>query len=287
VRDHLERYLADHEDLGLVKMLLSGSLAKGLALRTINDVDVALYVKGDAAPSELDDLLTWILDRLRTTYSTIPRENIRIEGPCVVLTFTGTDLDVEITPILYFGDPEWRGYLWDKTTRNKVLTSIPLHKDFTSARKDKQPLVYSQVIRLAKWWARQRNIDKPDFVFRSFLIELIMAHLADRGTDFSDYHHGLEAFFTYICNTGLKDRIAFSDNYPASKLPRHRQHTVEIFDPVTPENNVAHDLTSTFCTTLIDLAGEAADALAYAKTSQTKSDALECWQDIMGSSFDA
>ena len=37
--------------MGLAKMVLSGSLAKGSALRTINDIDVGLYVKGESAPA--------------------------------------------------------------------------------------------------------------------------------------------------------------------------------------------------------------------------------------------
>src|SRR6185312_7754447 len=44
LRDKLEGYLADHPDFELRKMLLSGSLAKGTALKSISDIDVACYV---------------------------------------------------------------------------------------------------------------------------------------------------------------------------------------------------------------------------------------------------
>src|ERR1044071_6048124 len=47
LREHLERYITEHPDIGLSKMLLSGSLAKGTALSTINDADVAIYVKSE------------------------------------------------------------------------------------------------------------------------------------------------------------------------------------------------------------------------------------------------
>jgi len=47
LREKLDKYAADHPDYGLIKTLLSGSLAKGTALRTLNDIDVAFYVKAD------------------------------------------------------------------------------------------------------------------------------------------------------------------------------------------------------------------------------------------------
>ena len=112
LRDHLDRYISEHPDIGLVKMLLSGSLAKGTALRTINDVDVAMYVKGEGAPQELAKLLEWLVEKLRNTFPQIQSQNIRIDGPCVVISFQGTGIDVNVAPIIYNGDPEWRGYLW-------------------------------------------------------------------------------------------------------------------------------------------------------------------------------
>ena len=41
------------------------SLAKGTALKTINDIDVALYVKASEAPQNEIDLLIWLAERLR------------------------------------------------------------------------------------------------------------------------------------------------------------------------------------------------------------------------------
>ena len=45
LREKLDRYASDHPDYGLIKTLLSGSLAKGTSLKTLNDIDVAFYVK--------------------------------------------------------------------------------------------------------------------------------------------------------------------------------------------------------------------------------------------------
>lgn len=286
LRDHLDRYISEHPDTGLEKLLLSGSLAKGTALKTLNDVDVALYVRGSKVPSGRTELLQWLVERLRTTYHQIDPKKIDIDGPCIVIKFSGTGIDVEVVPVFYEGDPQDRGYIWDRATNEKILTSIPLHIEFIRKRKRKHPVHFRQVIRLLKWWVNQRKADTNGFAFRMFLVELITSKLADQGADFSDYHKGIEAFFAYVQNTGLKQRIAFTDNYSASKLPAPK-HTVEIFDPVNPENNVASDMTEAQRKLIVSCSANALDALAYARSSTTKGDAIECWKDLMGASFDA
>jgi len=285
LRNRLETYIAEHPDIGLAKLQMSGSLAKGTALSTINDVDVAMYVKSDGAPSELDKLLQWLVGRLRNTFPQISPENIYVDGPCVVISFSGTGIDVEVAPILYEGDKDWRGYLWDRTSHKKILTSIPLHLDFIRNRKEKQPTHFAQVIRLVKWWARQREEDTQGFTMRSFLAELIMAKLSDNGVQFDDYLTGLENFFVYIQRTGLKERISFSDNYSSTALPKQRISVVEIFDPVNPQNNVAENITDAARLQFVELADKALDTLGYARTCQTKGEAVECWQELMGSTF--
>jgi tRNA nucleotidyltransferase (CCA-adding enzyme) len=52
LREKLETFIKDNPDVGLVKMLLSGSLAKGLALKTLNDIDVAVYVDSRKVPNQ-------------------------------------------------------------------------------------------------------------------------------------------------------------------------------------------------------------------------------------------
>ena len=46
LREKLETFLDEKPDFELRKILLSGSLAKGTALRSLNDIDVAVYVSG-------------------------------------------------------------------------------------------------------------------------------------------------------------------------------------------------------------------------------------------------
>lgn len=287
LQKHLERYVEEHPDMGLVKMFLSGSLKKHTALKTINDVDVALYVKGADLPSDLGPLLEWLADRLRTTYHQMPEANINVDGPCVVITFTGLGVDIEVAPVQYNDDPDWKGYLWDRSTGERILTSIPQHIGFLKKRRVANKKHFVQVVRLLKWWARERSQDDEPLKIRSFLIELILAKIADRGESFEDYQKSIEVFFQYVQTSKLKERISFSDFYPASDLPTSSIGIVEIFDPVNAENNVASDITEATRKLFIKRADEALDALAFARTCTTKGEALECWQELMGSSFNA
>ena len=57
LREKIDGYLGEHPDFTLRKMLLSGSLAKGTALRSLNDIDVACYISGAEAPTDVAKLL--------------------------------------------------------------------------------------------------------------------------------------------------------------------------------------------------------------------------------------
>ena len=97
-------------------------------------------------------------------------------------------------------------------------TSIPLHLDFAGKRKKAQEKHFSQVVRLVKFWARRQKQERDNFRFKSFMTELILAKLCDDGLDLSDYPEALQHFFTYVAKSGLKERIAFSDYYPISRI---------------------------------------------------------------------
>src|ERR1700688_3062127 len=68
LREKLEAYLGEHPDFTLKKMLLSGSLAKGTSLRSLNDVDVACYISGADAADEVAKLLAYLAERLRKAF---------------------------------------------------------------------------------------------------------------------------------------------------------------------------------------------------------------------------
>ena len=285
LREKLERYIKEHPDVGLIKMLLSGSLAKGLALKTINDIDVALYVDSTKAPNQEAELLQWLADRLREAYPQMQPSQISPGNHCVRISFRGTGLDVDVVPVHYEGDPDDRGYLYARDTGKRVLTSIPLHLKFTRKRKDANSIHFAQCVRLAKWWASIQKRNDDQFRFKSFMSELVFAKLADQGTVLSDYPRALESFFSYVVKSQLRERVAFTDYYPANRLPAPTGSAIEIFDPVNSENNVASDYSDSHRNAIIARAQDCFEAIVEARYATTKSRAVDLWQEVLGPSF--
>lgn len=285
LRDRLTAWMKVHPDCGLVKSYFSGSLAKGLALRATSDVDVALYVRYDGERKADRRLADWIASRLRRAYPQMAPEQVQPQDHSVRIIFKGADVDVDIVPVFYDDDPQDRGWLVSKHSGRLVSTSIPMHLEFTRKRKAAQPLHFAQVVRLLKWWRDEQKAKNGAFRLKSFIIELICAHLADGGQAMSDHCRGMEAFFNYIVRTGLKSRIAFTDYYQASKLPASLPDAVQILDPVNPMNNVACQYDENHRRLIVTAAQDALDALNEAHTAATKTHALPLWQEVLGKTF--
>lgn len=285
LRDKLDKYAADHPDYGLIKTLLSGSLAKGTALKVLNDIDVAFYVKSEKTPSSEPDLLNWLAERLREAYPQMKPDQIKPNRHSVCIKYAVSGLSVDVVPVQYKGDPDDRGYLFAFDCGKPVLTSIPLHLAFIRKRKARQKDDFAQVIRLVKWWVRLQKGKDEDFRLKSFIAEMIVSHLADSGVSMADYTIALEKIFTYIVKSRLKSRISFTDYYPASKLPGPTGKPIEIFDPVNETNNVAALYDESHRQKIVSAAQDALEAMSEARFATTRGRAIECWQDVLGPSF--
>ena len=117
------------------------------------------------------------------------------------------------------------------------------------------------------------------------MIELLWARLAATGALLTDYPSALEDFFTYIVKSGLKERVFFTEHYAAASLPTSNTGVIEIFDPVNPDNNIAKNYGEADRQAIVKAAHEALDAIGEAKYVTTKTEAVECWQDILGRGF--
>ena len=98
---NLTRYAADHPDYGLIKTLLSGSLAKGTALKALNDIDVAFYVKAEKTPSAEPDLLNWLAQRLREAYPQMKPDQIKpnSHSVCIKYAVSGSERRCRAGPV--------------------------------------------------------------------------------------------------------------------------------------------------------------------------------------------
>ena len=145
LRERLEGYLHEHPDFTLKKMLLSGSLAKGTSLRTLNDIDVACYISGADAPGDVPKLLNYLADRLRKAFPNFSADQVKPNTFSVTVSFKGTGLDVDVVPILYDGDPNWYGKLVSQEDGSLLSTCIPRHLEFIRKRKKAHETDFAQV----------------------------------------------------------------------------------------------------------------------------------------------
>ncbi len=285
LRDQLASYISANPDYDLIKMLNSGSVAKGTALKVINDMDVAVYVHRSRAPTVERELLDWLVGRLREVYPTMRADQFRVGEHSVRVSFRGSGLDVDVVPVLYEGGRDDRGYIVTRDTGQWVETSIPLHLEFIRKRKDRHPEQFAQLVRLIKWWVRERRQVQSDFHLKSFLVELLVAHLADRGLDLSNYPRAMERLFAFVVRSELRERIAFDDYYPLTSLPKGGVDRLEVHDPVNPENNVASGYTESDCLAVLEAAHDALDALNEAHYATTKVRAVALWRLVLGPAF--
>lgn len=286
LREKLDIYIDEHKDFELKKMLISGSLAKGSALRTINDIDIACYISGADAPKDVKSLLNYLTERLKKAYPNFEPDQVKPQTYSVTVSFKGSGLDVDIVPILYTDNPKWYGNLVSQDDGSFLKTSIPLHLEFIKKRKDKHHFDFIQVVRLIKFWAKKMKNENQNFRFKSFMIELILAHLSDTGTDFSDYPEALQSFFTYIAKTNLSEKIVFTDFYSANTVSQFST-PIQIIDPVNSQNNVSSLYTREQRDAIVSAALDAGDAIDSALAAITKQQTVYYWQKVFGNSFSA
>lgn len=286
LREKLEDYLKDHPSFSLRKMMISGSLAKGTALRSLNDIDVACYVSGVDAPSDISELLEYIAEKLRKAFPNFSPDQVKPQTYSISVSFKGSGLDVDIVPILYYEDKDWYGNLVSQDDGSFLETNIPFHLEFIRKRKQTRPENFSQVVRLAKFWARKEKRERNNFRFKSFMIEMILSKLSDQGVDFSDYPEALQSFFTYIATSNIRELIVFNDYYDYSTV-KPITTPIKIVDPVNAENNVGNLYTKEQADMIVDAALDAGDAIDAALSATTKQDTVYYWQKVFGPTFQA
>ncbi len=284
LREKLDTYLDEHPDFTLKKMLISGSLAKGTALRSLNDIDVACYISGADTPKEVSSLLAYLAERLRKAFPNFTPDQVKPQTYSVTVSFRGTGLDVDVVPILYNGDSRWYGNLVSQEDGSFLETSIPLHLEFIRKRKQAQEKDFAQVVRLIKFWARNTKSQREGFRFKSFMIEMILSHLCDQGLSFSDYPEALQHFFTYVARTDMREQISFTDYYKSAAVGTF-SGPIRIVDPVNPNNNVSRLYTTEQADMIVDAALDAGDAIDAALAAPTKQETVYYWQKVFGSSF--
>ena len=283
----LDKYIEDNPDFHLVRMMASGSLAKGTALRSISDADMAVYVRSDDSIEE-KNFTEWLAKLLRKVFPTMNDDQIEPKEYCVNINFKGAGIDVDVVPV-HLVIPhqrfEWDGNLVSQHDGSPLLTNIPKHLEFIKKRKTKNNPHFAQVVRLVKYWASLRKQDNDDFRFKGFMIEMILSHLCDKDKiNISDYPRALKNFFDYLLISNLEEVIIFDDYYQSREV-KISSGIIKIYDPVNPENNIGEKYTQKNKDLILEAALEAADAIEYALCATTKEETLRQWRKVFGSAF--
>ncbi|MFA6005319.1 MAG: CBASS oligonucleotide cyclase [Patescibacteria group bacterium] len=280
LKKKLQDYINENPEFQLVKMLNSGSVAKGTALKTINDMDVAVYVRPGKIPDhKVNKMLEYLRDALISVYGdTMTPDQFSIGTHCVRVGFKGTGLDVEVVPVIPNGKPDDRGDVLNNDNGEWVETSIPLHLEFIRERKNLYPQ-YAEIVRMTKWWRNQRG-----FKFKSFLIELLWCHMVDAQLVLESRIEAFGKFLRYILSTQLQEKIVFTDYYRRAEV-KGDDSPIQVYDPINPKNNVGITITEADRQTIVKEAQLAFDALAMACSAYTKENAVANWQKILGSGF--
>jgi tRNA nucleotidyltransferase (CCA-adding enzyme) len=297
LRGRLEEHIAAHPGYDLVKLRASGSTAKHTAIRRRrgegSDADVAAYVCASSMggpEAEEARLLEWLRDRCIEVYgATKVADDFIISDHAVCVTLRGTGLKIDVAPVLYEGLPDDRGHLITRQG-DRVLTSVTQHLAFIQTRRNVAGPNYRELIRLLKAWVREAKRNDEDLRCKSFLIELIVAHLWDHGWNgeqlaVTDYPRAFEQVLGYIARTGLRTPIAFTDFYPATAVTGTRE-PIQVWDPVNPANNVARTYTNAHVQRLVKTATTALEDIAWAAHAPTRADANQAWRNVLGPGFE-
>jgi tRNA nucleotidyltransferase (CCA-adding enzyme) len=297
LRRRLEVHIEAHPDYDLVKLRASGSTAKHTAIRRRksegSDADVAAYVRASSVGGiDVDEtgLLEWLKERCIEVYGKTKDEaDFTISHHAVGITLRGTGLKIDVAPVLYEGEADDKGYL---ITRDglKVLTSVTQHLQFIEKRKRLAGPGYAELIRLLKAWIREAKQNDSTLRCKSFLIELLVAHLWDKGWNgeslqVNNYPRAFEQVLAFIVQTELRAPISFTDFYRAAEISASSD-PVQVWDPVNPDNNIVKLYTDLERARLVDLAKNSFEEINWAALAPTKGDANQAWRTLLGATFE-
>lgn len=284
LRDALEAKVAADPAYAVVRAVNAGSLAKGTALRTTSDFDLAVYLRPDRIPQDPRQLSGWLVERLKEARPQLSDSQFRPLDHCVSIEYKD-GRTVDVVPILDAGDGTGDGDLIRKDTGERIRTNIREHVEFVRRRKARLPVHYRQVVRLVKWWAEQRKLEHQSFRFKSYLAELICAHRFDAGVDFTNYPDALAQIFAYIKKSGLLEPIMFEDYYKRSEVPTSVYGRMTVIDAVNPNNNIVSDYSEANRVAIVAAASTTLDAIVYAEYTPHRGEAVAAWREVLGGQF--
>jgi len=274
----LNTALKERADIIVKRTVKAGSFAKHTILRKSVDknidVDVVFYVSGRSVDeSTYDKLSDEIYDILTDMYPSKHIDDFELGRRTATVTFVGTGISVDVVPVIENDDRKGYGWQYDPVTGATTETCAPCQIQFVRDRKDIDT-DFRTLVRMGKMW---RNFQELD-ALKSFMVELIMAHVIDtEGTEGSIQHRFLR-FLLFIAQSELLQTTSFPENDHVYSFT----DTVVIVDPVCDANNVASRMTESERQEIVTAALESWEAASFASTQPDH----QIWKDeIFGPRF--
>jgi len=276
--DELCKSVRNKTEIKITKVVKAGSFAKYTILRKTAfdpvDVDVVFYISGrDAAKETLDSLSETIYDLLIKIYPTKAVDDFQIQRKAATVQFVGSGLSVDIVPVIEDEARPNYGWQYDVNDGTKMQTCAPCQIQFVRDRKN-QDSDFRTLVRLAKKWRNYAEL-KP---LKSFIIELIAAHVLATEGKAGSVEQRFRDFLQYIARSGLNDRISFPENtLPLGVF----SDPVVIIDPVYSLNNVASRISEAERVQIVAAAQEAWETATFASVEDDNS----VWKELFGPGF--
>lgn len=280
--ESLEKKIKDDASFKVKGFLKTGSIMKGTVLKPNGeigvDADIAVFLDvSESEKADIENLHAIIRKLLIAVYPTKKGEDFKIQPRTLGIHFTTSGLDVDLVPVIPI--PSEPGYGWQPSSQSShpVKTSIQGQLNFIKARKKSDPR-FKTIVRLLKKWRNEKELDR----FRSFSIELIVAHLNDRFGAATSLEDGVKRFWRYIAQYKLREKISFPENKDLKTYPTD---PVVVIDPVNNSNNVTARLTEAERDEIVAAAQLAWETIEAAYWKGGKGDTIDLWKEVMGRSF--
>ena len=280
--DRLEKKINKDSSFKVKGFKKTGSLMKGTVLKPRGengvDADIAVFLDiSEAEKSDVAGMHEIIRKLLFAVYPTKKEEDFPVQPRTVGIHFRDSGLDVDLVPVVPIASQP--GYGWQPSSQGgePIKTSIQGQLDFIKKRRDADPL-FRTLVRLLKKWRNEQELDH----LRSFVIELVAAHLLDQQGPAESLESGLQRFLLYVAQSNLKEPISFPE---AGKVTSFPSAPVVILDPVNKDNNVAMRLTEDERAEICSSAEKTWNTLVTASFNGTKGETLDLWKEVMGRSF--
>jgi hypothetical protein len=272
----------DGSVFGVGKFVRCGSLMKGTALKpregTAVDADVAVELDAsEAEAKEIGLLHAILLDLLIKVYPQKVEEDFSIQPRTLGIVFRASGLNLDLVPIVPV--PGKPGYGWQHSSRGDVpvMTSVTGQLAFVSNRAKADPR-FKRLVRMLKRWRNYQELDS----LGSFTIELLVAHRQDTDGPAPTLEEGLQRFFMFVAQSGLKELVTFPEVGKPRSMP---EDSVVIIDPVNVENNVTKRLEEDERRAVITSAKVAWETLMTASYAGPKGETVDYWKELFGPSF--